>query len=435
MADSPHTGQQFNPDLWAGVGSPLNLYVHLPFCPRKCRFCFYYTVRSFNETRCLRYVDRVLEELRAYEAAGAFDRSRICSVYLGGGTPTAAGETALHRLLAGIRDTVPVERGAEITVEAFPEDLLYTVLPALREEGVTRLSLGIQTLDESTLALNRRPQTPEESLRFLRFAQAAGFSNVNIDLMYGLPGQSADSLRATMEGCLAEEPAHITAYRCVIAPATAIFRMGGIDGVPLPGKAEKDTLGHHCFAILREGGYERYAVDHFTRDERYRSLHEVSVWSGDNFLGLGASGLSHIDGNVFRNRRSIRRYLDPAAGFPLAEFHSLAKSDRMQRWLLLNLTKLLRVDASEFRNRFGAVLDEKFGAQLGDLAQRGWLTRFPEGVSSVTDEGAENIHALSLILTSFGDPVYDELVTGATPAGNAARPPYATASATSGRAR
>jgi oxygen-independent coproporphyrinogen-3 oxidase len=421
MDASPQEPRQFDPALWADVDGPVHLYVHLPFCPRKCRFCFYYTVRSYNPARCLRYVDRVLDELRAYAAAGAFARARVRSVYLGGGTPTVAGETALRRLLAGILDTVPVEDGAEITAEAFPEPILYEVLPALREAGVNRLSLGIQTLDADVLTLNKRVPAPDQSLQsleFLRFAQAVGLANVNIDLMYGIPGQSLSSLIATMDGCLAERPAHVTAYRCVITPGTAIFRMGGIDGVPLPGKAEKDRLGQHCLAALHDRGYARYAVDHFASAEQYRSMHEIGVWSGDNFIGLGASGFSQVDGKLYRNKRSIHKYLDPEAAFPLAEFYALTPQDCMRRWLLLCITKLLRADAADFQRRFGARLDTELGVELDDLAQRGWLLHVPDGVSRLTDAGAENIHALSLVLTGFHDPSYERMVTRATASSN-----------------
>jgi oxygen-independent coproporphyrinogen-3 oxidase len=421
MDVSAQEPRQFDPALWANVDGPIHLYVHLPFCPRKCRFCFYYTVRSYTPARCLRYVDRILDELRAYAAAGAFARARVRSVYLGGGTPTVAGETALRRLLAGIRNTVPVEDGAEITTEAFPEPILYEVLPALREAGVTRLSLGVQTLDADVLALNRRLPAPDQSLQFLRFAQSVGLANVNIDLMYGIPGQSLNSLIATMDGCLAERPAHVTAYRCVITPGTAIFRLGGIDGVPLPGKAEKDRLGQYCLAALREHGYERYAVDHFADDEQHRSMHEIGVWSGDNFIGLGASGFSQVDGKLFRNRRSIHKYLDAQAAFPLAEFYALDPQDRMRRWLLLSITKLLRADAADFQRRFDASLDAELGEELSDLAQRGWLEHVTDGVSRVTATGAENIHALSLILTGFGDQSYERLVTRTTPISKSSR--------------
>lgn len=409
---------QFSPRLWAAVDGPLHLYVHLPFCPRKCRFCFYYTVRSYTPVRCLRYVDRVIDELRRFTAAGAFDRAWVASVYLGGGTPPAIGEIALHRLLDGIRGTVPVADGAEVTAEAFPEPGLSGMISPLVEAGVNRLSLGIQTLDADVLALTRRPQDPAESLELLRFARSSGLTDVNIDLMYGIPGQSPGSLRATMEGCLAEKPAHVTAYRCVITPGTAIFRMGGLDGVPLPAKAEKDLLGRYCMDALRDHGYERYAVDHFARHERYRSRHEMGEWSGDNFLGLGASGFSHIDGTLFRNRRSIHRYLDPDANFPLAEFYTLSPRDRMQRWLLLGLTKLLRADAADFNRRFGARLDTEFGDQLRALGERGWLVHIEDGVSRLTDAGVENIHALSLMLSVFGDSGYEQMVTQAAAAGS-----------------
>ena len=408
---------QFAPSLWDGVAGPLHLYVHLPFCPRKCRFCFYYTVRSYTPARCLRYVDRVLDELRRFAAAGAFDRARVTSVYLGGGTPPAIGAAALHRLMDGIRDTAPIAGGAEITAEAFPDPDLFAMISPLRAAGVNRLSLGVQTLDADVLALTRRPQDPALSLELLRLARSSGLADVNIDLMYGIPGQSADSLRATLDGCLAGQPPHVTAYRCVITPGTAIFRMGGLDGVALPGKADKDQLGQYCLAALRDHGYERYAVDHFARDKRYRSRHEIGEWSGENFLGLGASGFSHIDGTLFRNRRSIHKYLDPEAEFPLAEIYTLAPRDRMRRWLLLRLTKLLRADAASFSSRFGTSLETEFGAELSELYERGWLARGDDGVSRLTEAGTGNLQALSLMLTVFGDSGYEQMVTQAAVAG------------------
>jgi oxygen-independent coproporphyrinogen III oxidase len=414
MNTEPAAARQFDPALWSEASGPLHLYIHLPFCPRKCRFCFYYTVRTYTDRGCLNYVDRVVDELRAYAAAGAFAHTSIRSLYLGGGTPTVAGEDALRRLLTGIHDTAPMEDDAEVTVEAFPEPILEDVLPALCDAGVTRLSLGVQTLDTDVITLNRRAQEPEEPLRLLHFTKSLGFDNVNIDLMYGIPGQSLGSLQETLDGCLAEKPAHVTAYRCVIAPATPIFRLGGIDGVPLPAKATKDLFGQYCSEVLRENGYSRYAIDHFARDERYWSRHEIGVWSGENFLGLGASGLSQVAGRVFRNKRSIRKYLDTANAFPLAEFYVLNQRDRMRRWLLLELTKLLRADAVAFHRHFDARLDDEFGKELDQLARLGWLTHASDGVSRLTEAGAENIQALSVMLAGFSDPAYEQMVTGTT---------------------
>jgi oxygen-independent coproporphyrinogen-3 oxidase len=421
--DTIEPSRQFDPALWTDVDGPIHIYVHVPFCPRKCRFCFYYTVRSYTSDGCARYVNRVLAELREYAAAGAFARAKVQSVYLGGGTPTVIGDVALRLLLDGIRGIVPVADGAEVTVEAFPEQALFDVLPSLGEAGVNRLSLGVQTLDDEVLTLNRRDQVPGESVRALRLARSVGLDNVNIDLMYGLPGQSLGSLRDTMAGCLAQRPAHITAYRCVIGPGTAIFRLGEKAGLPLPTRSEKDELGEYCMAELRAGGYQHYAVDHFATDERYRSRHELGVWRGENFLGLGASGFSHLNGTLFRNKRSVRKYLDPGAGFPLAEFYALATRDRMRRWLLLGLTKLLRADAAEFWRQFGSRLDDEFGDELDGLARHGWLARVPDGVSTLTQDGVANMHALSFILPAFGDSTYEQMVTGAGASRGIARDP------------
>lgn len=277
---------------------PLALYVHLPWCVRKCPYCDFNSHERKGELPERAYVDTLVADLEAL-LPSVWGR-RIASVFIGGGTPSLFAPESIDRLLAAIRARMPVEPGAEVTLEANPGTAEAGRFRGYREAGVNRLSLGIQSFDDAMLKSLGRIHSADEARRAIEMAQAA-FDNVNLDLMYGLPAQTPAMAQAELREALRWEPAHLSAYQLTIEPNTVFWSRP-------PALPDHDAGADMQLAIedlLRAAGYEHYETSAFARPGR-RCRHNLNYWEYGDYLGLGAGAhgkLSFAD-RVARHERA-----------------------------------------------------------------------------------------------------------------------------------
>ena len=356
-------------------GGP-GLYIHVPFCVRRCGYCdFYSLARSDSAPDAARYLDAL--EAEARRLPGGF---RASTIFIGGGTPTHLNPPHFDRLLrlargaAGGSDSLE-----EWTIEANPGTLTAEKLDIARAHGVTRLSIGAQSFDPDHLRTLDRIHAPRDISEAVRAARAAGFAELSLDLMYGLPGQSLEGVRADVQSALALEPDHLALYALTIEDGTPLQRrIADSHAPPLP---EDEAVREHYDAIradLRDAGWEHYEISNFCRPG-HPCRHNVLYWTGGEYAGLGPSAHSHWKGT----RRSHVSDFDAWATAQLKGADALALEEhlsperRARETLVCALRLIAGVDREGFRNRTGFDYEELCGRELDALEQQGLIVRSP----------------------------------------------------------
>jgi oxygen-independent coproporphyrinogen-3 oxidase len=348
-----------------------HLYIHLPFCAHRCGYCDFVTVVGRADQHGA-YVDALLRELELERAAGRL-ASEPDTIYLGGGTPTFTEPRALARLLAAL----PPAR-EEVTVEANPETVTPALAALLREHGVTRVSLGAQSFQPRLLATLERRAGPETVRAALRTLRAAGFDNLSLDLVYGIPGQTEAELAADLRETLALAPEHVSAYELEAKPGT---RFTCAHGAELERQAEAlEGYFERVVETLTGAGYRWYETANFCRDDR-RALHNLGYWLGRDYLGLGIGAVSTIGGRRWRNRPGLAAYLAALrrGEAPPREVEELDAATRERERLLLGL----RLDEPLPLAAVGGALDRGAAERMSRLG----LAELGEETLALTPRG------------------------------------------------
>lgn len=278
------------------------LYVHVPFCHRKCGYCDFFSVEPAGVDD---YVAAVLAEARLH--APSFGRFQ--TLYVGGGTPSLLSDASLSRLVEGLRETVDLDVGAEVTLEANPDDVTPAAARHWRACGFDRLSLGIQALRDDLLRWLGRRHDADQALRAIATSRDAGFDDVGLDLIWGLPGQSSDAWKATLERIVREQPEHLSCYQLTLEPHTPLGRTPGLD---LPDEERARRLFVTTSQLLSSHGFEHYEVSSFARASRSR--HNQLYWTHVPYLGLGPSAHSFDGRHRWWNVASVGRYAAQTLG-------------------------------------------------------------------------------------------------------------------------
>ncbi len=352
---------------------PLSLYIHLPWCVRKCPYCDFNSYRATGSIPEVQYVDALLRDLEAEQTVIA--GRLVQSVFIGGGTPSLFSGDAIARLLEGVRARVELSSGAEITLEANPGAADTARFAAYRRAGVARLSIGVQSFRSEQLRALGRVHDEREAEQAIVAARQAGFDNVNVDLMYGLPGDSVPAALADLERALAFGPAHVSWYQLTLEPSTAFYRRPP----KLPDEdvvVEIEAAGR---ALLARSGYERYEVSAYARSG-LRCRHNLHYWRFGDYIGIGAGahGKSTApDGAVLRRMkaRNPRTYVDLAGSEAAVRMECTAAPAEIALEFMMNALRLSHgVTVEEFETRTGQPLDVIAGALSAAIA-KGWMRR------------------------------------------------------------
>jgi oxygen-independent coproporphyrinogen-3 oxidase len=371
-------------ELDAGpTGERFGIYVHCLFCLRRCPYCDF-NVAIYREDRVGPLVAALAAELARYAALPWAGRLPAVSLFFGGGTPSLLPPEAVGELIAAARGGLGLRADAEITLEANPEDLEAARLAAFRAAGVTRLSLGVQSLDDALLRRLGREHSAATARRAYAAARSAGFGSVSIDLLYGCPGQDLARWRATLDEALGWGPEHLSAYALTLEPGTAFGRRVPLD---LPDEAVAVAQYELLCERAAAAGLERYEISNFARPG-FGSRHNLLYWRREDYLGLGPGGHAALGATRFGNERSHMRYRERlAAGrWPIAWAERLTPAQvRGERIVLgLRLTEgipraWLESHFGDAPGRLGRIL-ERYGAAGVLTEQRGQLALTPRGV-------------------------------------------------------
>ena len=357
------------------------LYVHLPFCRQKCFYCDFPSYAG-QEGRMAVYVEALLGEL-AREGAplrAAWGPPR--TVYLGGGTPTALPPALMERLLAGLREFLAAAPDAlEFTCECNPGTVDAAYLSLLRAGGVNRLSLGVQTFDDALLRRIGRIHTAAEVCAAVRQARAAGFRNLSLDLMYGLPGQTLAGLEMSVQQALALAPQHISIYGLQVEEGTPFARAQAAGQLALPTEEESEVMYDYMTAALPAAGYARYEISNFARPG-FESRHNLGYWQDVPYLGIGAAAHSYLGGQRYENPRGIEEYLAALRtdGRARREEEPLTRATSMEEFAFLALRTARGIDRARFAARFGCELASVYADAIARMRARGFLEEDAQGV-------------------------------------------------------
>ncbi len=352
----------------------LGLYIHIPFCKSKCAYCDFYSLAGRQEM-----TDRYVRALLAHmgETAPQARDYRVDSVYFGGGTPLMLGERDLRRLLEQVGKLFRVERDAEITVEVNPDSVDLKTLKRLRRAGVDRLSVGMQSAVDSELAAVGRPHSFAQTQQAVEWARRAKFRNVSLDLIYGLPGQTPESWRRTLEAAVALEPEHISGYGLKVEPGTPLWSRVE-QGETLPDDDAQADAYLAMVDFLAERGYEQYEISNFAR-QGYVSRHNLKYWLMRPYLGFGPGAHSDFGQRRFSFLRDLDGYIAGVeTGGPLLdEDQEIPHSERASEYLMLRLRTTRGIEEWEYRREY--YMDfEPLLPLLTEYERQGWVRRVEE---------------------------------------------------------
>lgn len=349
-----------------------SLYIHIPLCVQKCAYCDFasFTGRMAQRER---YIQAVCREIRVQ--AAFFGRRRVRTVFLGGGTPTLLTGEQVAALMDTVRVCFDMEPDAEITMEGNPGTLTAENLAAYRAAGVNRLSLGVQSFDDALLAAVGRIHTAEEAERAVHMARAAGFDNLNLDLMYGLPGQTAAQWAQTLRRAAALKPTHLSCYSLILEEGTPLYaRVQAGKCAPLPDEEAMDAMDALTAEFTREAGYAQYEVSNYAQ-AGYACRHNIVYWECLPYLGVGLGAHSEMDGRRFYNPSDWESYLTLAEQGGAAREAEGGSSvrERMFDRVMMGLRQVRGVDRTRFARDFGVEMEQVWPRTMAEMTRQGLM--------------------------------------------------------------
>lgn len=388
----------------------MELYIHIPFCMKKCGYCDFLSMVSGEEERAA-YIGALCREIACY--GRLYGGERVDTVYIGGGTPPVVGVDALEKVLECVREKFYVNPGAEVTVELNPATINKDGLHKLREKGVNRLSIGLQSADNRELKLLGRIHTYEDFLQVYRDARCEGFDNINVDLMSALPGQTVENYAKSLDAVIKLRPEHISSYSLILEEETPFYRLYGEHPELLPAEEEDRGMYRLTGEKLKEVGYKRYEISNYALPG-FASKHNSGYWKRIPYLGLGLGASSFMNHARWKNVADLKEYLQiwdknrtlegefsgngagktgdgSLPGLCRREWEELSPEDEMAEYMYLGLRMMEGITVKGFEEDFHRSFSGVYGDIVSGLEQEGLLT--------ICDRGGKDER---ISLTEFG---------------------------------
>ena len=362
--------------------TPLGLYIHVPFCRSKCQYCDSYSLPGGREGLMEGYLTAIRQQIR--ENGPRATDYRVDTVYFGGGTPSYFGQEGLASIMNTIRRHFDVAPDAEITFEANPDSVNDKLLKRLKAEGFNRVSLGVQCDDDVILKKLGRPHNYGQVVTAVRKIRSAGFKNLSLDLIYGLPGQTLSAWRQTLENVLTLQPEHMSCYGLQVEEGTPLYEYREIANLP-DDDAQADMY-MAAVEILEDKGYKQYEISNFAR-RGHRSAHNMKYWMGGEYIGFGPGASSDFAGKRYKVEPNLEYYVEQIknGGPILCECDSIPPRERAGEYVMLRLRTTEGMDGVEYTKNF-LLPFESLERLLEDYKVRG-LARQDEGRWMFTPKG------------------------------------------------
>jgi len=357
--------------------SPRAVYIHIPFCTNKCHYCDFNSVVLQGQP--------VMDYLQALEREMAYTVERlppqtIDTIYVGGGTPTVLTPEQMAHFLRSVRAWFPDQAvNLEFSMEANPGTVDEEKLAAMKEGGVNRISFGVQSFDNRLLHDIGRIHDTSDVYRSLEAARKAGFTNLSIDLMFGLPNQTLEQLDHTLSAALALDLPHYSIYSLKVEENTLFYKLYQRDELPLPDEDTELEMYRLIMDRLQAAGYEQYEISNFARPG-FESRHNMTYWRNEPYYGIGAGAHGYAARLRHMNIRGVQPYIRACqTGLPRAEEHPVSEQEAMEDFMMVGLRMLRGVSNEDFRRQFAVSMEEAFGQTLSRLLTQGLLERTEDG--------------------------------------------------------
>ncbi len=348
------------------------LYVHIPFCVKKCRYCDFVSFTNGNKRE---YLSALMEEMKKYSG------EKVNTVFIGGGTPTSLDSDELYDLLVFIGKNFEISNNYEWTVEMNPKTFDIKKLEMMKAAGVNRVSVGVQSFCDSELEIIGRIHNSSEAKEAIAVTREI-FPNFNIDLMSALPGQSIESFISTVNTALSFSPAHISCYSLILEEGTELFEMNEKGILNLPDEDSERKMYETTKMILEDNGYYRYEISNFAK-KGFECAHNLKYWSCDEYIGVGLAAHSYIDGVRYANTSCMKNYLE---GKTEEERISLTKKDMKSEYIIMSLRLANGIDTKLYKKKFKSDLYDEYGEIIDKYIKYGLLEK--NGVFyRLTDDG------------------------------------------------
>ena len=384
----------------------LELYIHIPFCIKKCNYCDFLSAPADTETK-MAYMKALCKEI--VEKSREYEDYAVVTIFIGGGTPTTVPALEIKQMLDIIRKYYDVQTEAEISMEVNPGTVNAEALQIYKLAGINRLSIGVQSTEEAELKCLGRIHSYEQFLETYRQARAAGFDNINVDIMSALPEQTMESYQKTLKRItgLVPPPEHISAYSLIIEEGTPFFEAYEADTLNLPEEEVERSMYELTRQVLQECGYRRYEISNYARKGR-ECRHNIGYWERKNYLGFGIGAASLIENERFHNTSDLQRYLQDTRE-ATEDHQKLSIAEQMEETMFLGLRKTAGVKLEQFEKNFGIPLLQVYGEVVEKQRKEGLL-------ELVEDEDGNRSIALTLkgmdvsnyVMADFLEPTFFE---------------------------
>ncbi|MBR3796434.1 MAG: radical SAM family heme chaperone HemW [Clostridia bacterium] len=393
----------------------ISLYIHIPLCVKKCAYCDF---ASFSGRMAQRdcYVQAVCREIRAQ--AAFFGRRRVATVFFGGGTPTLLSGAQITEMMRVVRECFDVLPDAEITMEGNPGTLDMENLRAYRAAGVNRLSLGVQSMDDKLLAAIGRIHTAKEAEDAVAMARKAGFENINLDLMYGLPGQNAIQWKETLQKAIGLAPEHLSCYSLILEEGTPLYdSVNAGECAPLPDEETMESMDALTLELTAAAGYSQYEVSNYAKPDR-QCRHNIVYWECLPYLGVGLGAHSDMDRRRFYNPAEWESYLQ-MTGNDAAQRKgegSCSQQERMFERMMMGLRQTRGVDAARFERDFGCTIESVWPETIAQMTRKKLMTSNKERIL-LTPRGMQVMNGVlvSLMEEAEKQGIYEKTLIDSKP--------------------
>ena len=346
----------------------LSLYIHIPFCVRKCGYCDFLSAPADEKARD-RYVQALLMEIERYRGTETADR-KIKTLYIGGGTPSILSVNQLDCIIQKIKCTFNFCDDIEASMEMNPGTASKEKCRALYQMGINRLSIGLQSTNDMELKTLGRIHSYEDFLNTYTWCREAGFQNINVDLMAALPYQTVESYTTGLRKIIRLAPEHISAYSLILEEGTPFYQKYNSGCYPLPDEEQERLMYRETEQILAQAGYERYEISNYAK-KGYACRHNLVYWQGGDYLGLGLGSSSYMDGVRFHNTTDLNTYVNQCAY--VEDREELSVQAKMEEFMFLGLRVMAGVSGTEFEKRFGKTMEDVYGDVLRKHEEEGLL--------------------------------------------------------------
>lgn len=373
----------------------LELYVHIPFCVKKCAYCDFLSAPAGEEER-QRYVETLLKEIQGY--GKQYQDYCVTTIFVGGGTPSVLNGEQMKAIFNALRESFVIDTDAEITIEVNPGTVTEEKAEAWKQAGINRISIGLQSVNDEELRMLGRIHSYKDFLDTYHLLRDKGFYNLNVDLISAIPGQTLESWRKTLCKVAELKPEHISAYSLIIEEGTPFYTLYGEDRQdavlkslpqPLPDEETERLIYEETETILQKYGYNRYEISNYAKPG-YACQHNEGYWRRVNYLGIGLGASSLIENQRFRNLSEYDAYMDAIQNQKSIheEVESLSATDEMEEFMFLGLRMMSGISREEFQKNFGKEIETVYEKQIQQLKTDG-LIEFVENRIRLTKRGID----------------------------------------------